>query len=149
MTKKTCVREPEVVAAVLAECLSDELRTHVTNCSVCGEVARVATLVHDDYVHVRHEASMPTADVVWLRAQIRAREESARIAARPIMLTQALAIAALIGLLVSLAGRLSLGVWTWPVLDDGSLLLLLRLSIVLACGLIFAPVVLYFAFSRD
>jgi hypothetical protein len=100
-------------------------------------------------VHVQHQASVPTADVVWLRAQIRAREESARIAARPIMLTQALAIAALIGLLVSLAGRLSLGVWTWPVLDDGSLLILLRLSIVLACGLIFAPVVLYFAFSRD
>ena len=149
MTKKSCLREPEVVAAVLAECLTDELRTHVANCSLCGDVARVVSLVHDDYVHVRHQASLPTADVVWLRAQIRAREESARIAARPIMLTQALAIAALIGLLVSVAGRLSLGVWTWPALDDGSLLILLRLSIVLGCGLIFAPVVLYFAFSRD
>ena len=65
MTKKTCLREPEVVAAVLADCLSDELRTHVATCSLCGEVARVVTLVHDDYVDVQHQASLPTADVVW------------------------------------------------------------------------------------
>ena len=39
---------------------------------------------------------------------MRARQEAARKAARPILFTQALAIAALIGLLVSVAGRLTL-----------------------------------------
>jgi hypothetical protein len=149
MTKKTCSLEAEVVAAVLAERLSDDLRAHITHCAMCSDVARVATLVHSDFSHAKREAQVPTADIVWLRAQIRAREEAARTAARPIVFAQALAIAALIGLLVSVAGRLSLNFSTWPVLNDVSLQTLLRLSIVLACGLVFAPVVLYFAFSRD
>ena len=46
---------------------------------------------------------MPTPEIVWWRAQMRARQEAARKAARPILFTQALAIAALIGLLVSVA----------------------------------------------
>jgi hypothetical protein len=147
--KNTCPLEADVLSAVLAGCLSDALRAHAADCPVCGEVARVASLVHDDCSRAQREAHVPTADVVWLRAQIRAREEAARTAARPIVFAQALAIAALIGLLVSTVGRLSSGFLLWSLLTDASSQTLLRISIVLACGLVLAPVALYVAFSRD
>jgi len=149
MKTRTCPLEGDVVAAVLAGSLPDELRSHAQDCASCSEVARLATLVHADYAREVRAARVPTAGVVWLRAQIRAREEAARAAARPIVLTQAIAIAALIGLLVSVAGRLSLSFWTWPVLSEAFSPMVLGLSAALLCGLVFAPVAVYFAFSRD
>ena len=55
------------------------------------------------------QARVPTPEIVWWRAQMRAREEAARDrrAAYPVF-TQALAVAALVGLLVSVLGRLTL-----------------------------------------
>ncbi|MCM3879957.1 MAG: hypothetical protein ND807_07610 [Vicinamibacterales bacterium] len=146
---KTCSLEADVLSAVLAGQVPNELRAHAASCAVCGEAARVASLVRDDCARAQREAQVPAAGVVWLRAQIRAREEAARAVARPIVFTQALAVAALIGLLVSVAGRLSSGVLPWPLLTDASSQTLLRISIVLACGLVLAPVALYVAFSRD
>ena len=94
---------------------------------------------------------MPTPEIVWWRAQMRAREEAARAAARPILLSQALAIAALIGLLVSVAGRLTLA--RHPVERSapaaGTALPVLTIAIVAACCLLIAPVAVYFALSRD
>jgi hypothetical protein len=149
MKSPTCSREPEVVAAVLAGCVSDSLRAHAAGCPVCGDVARVAALVHDDFSRAQREANVPTADVVWLRARIRAREEAARIAARPIVFTQAIAVAALIGLLVSAGSRFSLGSWTRSALDGLPIQMLLPLVIALVMSAVFAPVALYLAFSRD
>ena len=146
---KSCSREPDTLEAVLAGRMPDELRAHTATCAACGEVARVASLVHDDFSRVLGQANVPTADVVWVRAQIRAREDAAQTAARPILVTQAVALAALIGLLISLAGKLSLRVWTWPAFADIPLQVLLPLGVALGCWIIFAPVALYFAFSRD
>ncbi len=149
MTERTCPLENDVVAAVLAGSMDDSLRTHVASCAICGEVAGLVALVHDDYSRAIEAAQLPTADLVWLRAQIRAREEAARAAARPILLTQAVAIAALIGLLVSLAGRFSLGFWSMPLRDGVFSPTLLGVAAVLLCGLVLAPVAVYVAFSRD
>jgi hypothetical protein len=148
MKSTTCSREPEVVAAVLAGCFSDSLRAHAAGCAVCGEVARVAALVHEDFSWAQREATVPTADVVWLRARIRAREEATRMAARPIIFTHAIAIAALIGLLVSAGGRFSLGSWTFA-LDGLPVRMLLPLVIALVTSAILAPLALYVASSRD
>jgi hypothetical protein len=148
MKLTTCSREPEVVAAVLAGCFSDSLRAHAAGCAVCGEVARVAALVHDDFSRAQREANVPTADAVWLRARLRAREEATRMAARPIILTHAIAIAALVGLLVSAGSRFSPGSWT-RLLDGLPVQMLLPLVIALVTSAILAPVALYVAFSRD
>ena len=77
-------------------------------CRECAEAAALAKLVREEFEQTQHQARVPTPEIVWWRAQMRAREEAARAAARPILLSQALAIAALIGLLVSVAGRLTL-----------------------------------------
>ncbi len=148
MKSSTCSREPEIVAAVLAGCFSDTLRAHAAGCPVCGESARVVALVHDDFLRCQREANVPTADIVWLRARIRARDEAARIAARPIIFTHAIAIAALVGLLLSAGSRFSLGYWT-PVLDGLPMPMLIPLVIALAGSAILAPVALFVAFSRD
>jgi hypothetical protein len=149
MKLRTCSREPDVVAAVLAGCFSDSLRAHAAGCAVCGEVARVAALVHDDFSRAQRESSVPSADVVWLRARIRARDEAARMAARPILFTHAVAIAALVGLLVSAGSRFSFGSWSPLAFDGLPVRMLLPLVVALVTSAILAPVALYLAFSRD
>jgi hypothetical protein len=151
MTTKDCNREQEVLAAMLAGRATGDLAAHAESCRVCCEVAGIAALVHQDVQHAQQHARVPAADIVWLRAQMRAREEAERTAARPILIMQALAIAAFFGLLVSLAGRLSLQAWTWPRLAalGPDIPLLLPLGIALASWLVLAPVALYLAFSRD
>ena len=77
-------------------------------CPECGPLVALAQQIRQEFEHTTRAARVPTPEIVWWRAQMRARQDAARTAARPIVFTQALAIAALIGLLVSVAGRLTL-----------------------------------------
>ncbi len=67
------------------------LRTHVTDCASCTELAAVA-----DAVRAWGEEGLvprpPDASVVWHRAQRRARESAARTASRPVWVAQAAAV---------------------------------------------------------
>jgi hypothetical protein len=122
------------------------------DCPHCGPLAILAERVRAEFEQTTRDARVPTPEIVWWRAQMRAREEAARKAARPILFTQALAIAALLGLLVSVGGRLTLGSIAWPtidVLDVSQTSSLLPIAIVAGCWLILAPIALYYAFSRD
>lgn len=67
------------------------LREHVHTCGICADVAEVAAAFFDEREIARTEAPVPPASLVWWRCQLRAREESARLAARPIALVQAAA----------------------------------------------------------
>jgi len=120
-------------------------------CRECAEAAALAKLVHKEFLQSTQQARVPTPEIVWWRAQMRAREEAERAAARPILLSQALAIAALIGLLVSVAGRLTLPAIFWsetaPV--AGTSMPVLTIAILAACCLLIAPAAVYFALSRD
>jgi hypothetical protein len=149
MMTRSCIRESEVLDAVLAGRLTDDLRAHAASCAACGEVAKIAGVVRADFNDAHRQAQVPTAGAVWLRAQIRAREEAARTVARPILLTQALAIAALVGMMVALAGRLSLGSLAWPTFTDIPPQMLVVLGVAGISWLVFTPVLLYLAFSRD
>jgi hypothetical protein len=117
-------------------------------CPECGPLVLLAEQVRLELDETRREARVPTPEIVWWRAQMRAREDAARKAARPIVFTQALAIAALIGLLISLAGRLTLPPMPFaelPLFSTG----LLRLFIAAACCLVVAPIAVYFALARE
>ena len=118
-------------------------------CPECGPLLALAEQIRREFEHTRSQARVPTPEIVWWRAQMRAREEAARTAARPIVFTQALAVAALIGLLVSVVGRLTLPAMTWPDLSLESGLPLVPIAIAAVCWLVVAPAALYFAFSRD
>ena len=54
------------------------------------------------------QANVPSAGQVWWRAQMRARAEAAEAAARPLFVAQAVACAAVVGVLVALV------TWLWP-----------------------------------
>lgn len=118
-------------------------------CPECGPLLALAEQIRREFEHTQEHARVPTPEIVWWRAQMRAREEAARTAARPIVFTQALAVAALIGLLVSVVGRLTLPAMTWSELSLQTDLPLVPLAIAAVCWLVVAPAALYFAFSRD
>ena len=128
-------------------------------CRECAEAAALVALVREEFERTQHQVRVPTPEIVWWRAQMRSREEAARRAARPILLSQALALAALIGLLLSVIGRLTLPALSLVrVGEAGSAFTLARFSadlpvlaiaIAAGCWIILAPLALYLAFSRD
>lgn len=71
------------------------LRAHVAACATCAEVAAVATAVREwaDEGEVS-AVKVPDASVVWYRAQVRAREDAARRASRPVLVAQVVAVVA-------------------------------------------------------
>jgi hypothetical protein len=56
------------------------------------------------------EAQPPSSAIVWWRAQMRARQEAAQLAEKPIAVVHALSIAAGIGLMLSVVGYAVAGV---------------------------------------
>ena len=66
--------------------------------------AIVAEAIAAEASLARQEAAPPSSAIVWWRAQMRARQEAAVAAERPITIVHALAIAAAAGLMLSVAG---------------------------------------------
>ena len=101
-----CEREDDVLNAISAgrwpERCDEDLRTHVSACVVCADLADVATALTDDRDAACHEARVPPAGVVWWRAQLRAREEAARAAGRPVAFIQGVAASVAVWLMVAL-----------------------------------------------
>ena len=93
--KLQCQFETELLDAVSARRWPDRaepaLRAHVAACTLCSDVASIAAAFFEDRDCAHAEAVVPTASGVWWRAQIRAREEAARMATRPLLVIQAAA----------------------------------------------------------
>jgi hypothetical protein len=119
-------------------------------CPECGPLVLLAQQIRQEFEHTTRTARVPTPEIIWWRSQMRARQEAARKAARPILFTQALAIAALIGLLGSLAGRLTLPALSLGVLPALSIgMPFVYLVIAAASCLLLAPLLVYLALARD
>ena len=103
--------------------------------------ADIAKLIQDEYAQAQQQARVPPAELIWLRAEMRARQEATRRAIRPVVIGEALGIAALAGLLVALLSRFSLShLPAMPVTIVGA---------VVGSWLLLAPIALYLALSRD
>lgn len=93
--KLQCAFEQELVDAVATNRwpgrADPALRSHVAGCPICSDVAVFAAALLDDRDAALAEAAVPPASAVWWRSQLRAREEAARLAARPIVVVQAAA----------------------------------------------------------
>ena len=72
--------------------------------------AIVAEAIAAEAALARSEATPPSSAIVWWRAQMRARQEAALAASRPITIVHALAIAAGAGLMLSVIGYALAGV---------------------------------------
>jgi hypothetical protein len=112
----------------------------------------VGGLLKDDHAAALAEANVPSSGQVWWRAQVRARAEAQRAAARPLFIAQAVAAAAILGLIAAVVS------WLWPKMPvAGSLLRAAGGSadlgavawLAIGAWVILAPLALYFVFARE
>jgi predicted anti-sigma-YlaC factor YlaD len=161
-----CPFEGEVVAAAMAGRspaeFDAELRAHLGTCSSCREVADVSAFLSAERTEAQAEAHPPSADLVWWRAQRRARLEAARAAEAPVRAAQLVAAIGAV-LLVAVAGwwvfgtlgqSLSEMLAHAPALADAlrpGAAPLLRGAVVIALlsAVVFLPVALYLTFADD
>jgi hypothetical protein len=161
-----CAREQDLLDALASdrwpERCDDELRAHVAACGVCSDVLAVALPLLREHEAASAEAQVPTSAVVWWRAEMRARQEAARAAARPIAVVQGLAFACVAGLVAAFGGVALplLRGWTASLPNVKDLVSLAPVSLAtlqslvptsalawttLALCLLIAPVAIYFA----
>ncbi len=100
----------------------ETLRAHVAACATCAEVASVAAVVRDwanqtDATDAARPVAVPDASVVWYRAQVRAREDAARRASRPLLVAQLFAVATVALAVFWIGPNLSLSMPALPMPD--------------------------------
>jgi hypothetical protein len=91
-----CPREPDVLDALASRRWPDrdpEIAAHIDGCAVCADLVRVAAALRNGQELAWSDAAVPPGEVVWWRAQVRARTEAARAATRPIWIVQTLGAA--------------------------------------------------------
>jgi hypothetical protein len=107
MNHTDCDRESDVLhAATTGRLRADaDLQAHIAACPACQDVATVAAA----FAAARpvSDFRVPESSRVWLQAQVRAREDATRLAARPITVAQAVAFASVVGVLGALVGATS------------------------------------------
>ena len=107
-----CDREQQVLDALRsgrwAGPWGEEIRRHAATCAVCSEVALVAEALRHEEGWAQTEMRLPSAGLVWWKAQLAARRAAEECAAQPI---------AWIERVVQVFGAfalLGLGFWQWP-----------------------------------
>jgi hypothetical protein len=169
MRRAECPHEGSVLESVQTgqwpDHCRDELRQHVACCPLCRDLVDTAGPILDAGRDARLEATVPSADLVWWRAQFRARRDAACEAARPVALAHAASLA------LATVTALGLLVWSWPWLATSAASVIRELPvlerelaplgptlagftsrtlvIVLAAWLLLAPVAIYIALSDD
>ena len=169
--KTDCVHEQDVLDAIAAgrwpgRC-DAELRQHVAGCPLCRDVATVFAAISEERDAAFADNAVPPSSVVWWRAQIRAREEAAAAAARPIAVTQAVAVATLIAAAVALApvalpsvgvvasGILAAAAWLAPRAEavSGAFTLVTGFALPIlpfaVASVLLAPILLYYALTEE
>jgi hypothetical protein len=158
-----CLREQEVLEAVAAGRLDETLREHLAICSSCTDAAEVAAALRAEHDAAYEDAVIPAADVIWLRAQLRARAEATRVAARPIAIVQALGVACAVGAAAGLLGTTAWWLRSWAawlanavavISSAPSTLEIANLAargilLALCVWLVLAPVAVYLAATED
>jgi hypothetical protein len=147
---KECKHEPEIVEAMIsgrwpAAC-DPELRNHAASCEVCRDVVLVSSALREERDMAVLNAKLPSAGLVWWRAELRARREAVEAVERQMAIAYVLAAAAAVGVAAALlSGRVP------PIGQLLSALTNLPEFGLLAGGfaalLVAAPVALYFVFS--
>ena len=133
MTPTECLREADVLDEIGAgrwpELAPAALREHVAACPVCADLALVASGLQAEGNAARADMAsipLPSAGQVWWRAELRARQEKAVLAQRPIAAVQIVAFVTLVLAIGSALWAFAPGAWTWlagtgsaPAASDG------------------------------
>ena len=105
----SCQKEQEVLEAAQTGRLESEwgepLRAHLAECPSCADLVLVARFLQEesDSESPIAEIKVPSAALVWWKAQLRTRREAAQQALKPVRIAERVALAcALLGALASL-----------------------------------------------
>jgi hypothetical protein len=108
MTPVECRHEADVLIAASTNRwparVDADLRDHVATCDICTDVIAVVAAFDAETDAVRGLARVPDSGIVWWKAQMRARQDAARAAVRPITVAQAVAFAVTLGVAGALFG---------------------------------------------
>ncbi|HXJ96782.1 MAG TPA: hypothetical protein VMT20_28405 [Terriglobia bacterium] len=112
MKLEQCDREQAVLDAFTsgrwATPWGEEIRQHAASCAVCSEVVLVAEALRHEEQSAETEVRLPSAGLVWWKAQLAARRAAEQRAAQPIALVERFAQA------VGALSAFGIGVWQWP-----------------------------------
>src|SRR6478672_11658013 len=101
MARVECVHEADVLTAVTTRRwphrVESELRDHVMTCDVCADLVAVLAAFDGEADAAIARTRVPDSAIVWWKSQMRARQEAARLAVRPITVAQAVAFAMALG----------------------------------------------------
>jgi predicted anti-sigma-YlaC factor YlaD len=104
-----CHREEELLDALGAGYIGEELESHVAACESCSELRLVAGALLDERVQAVTEAALPSSGTMLFRMQMRRRQEAQATARRSLVLGQALTLAAAVVLVFTLIGASVVG----------------------------------------
>lgn len=170
MTPYFCPRETELWEAIAAgrwpDAADASLCAHVVSCRACRDLALVAGSLRRDACDAGRDATPPSSAIVWWRAQMRARQEGAHAADRPITVVQGLAIACAAGLLLGLTGSVAASVrgssgwfsaWSTSAFSAAAQLVavdftsrwVLLPAVLIVLSLVIAPVAIYAIMSEE
>lgn len=99
-----CPREDELLDALGAGFIGEELESHITTCAACGELRLVAGALLDERVQAVTEAALPSSGTMLWRMQMRRRQEAQSTARRSLLIGQAVTLAAAVVLVFILLG---------------------------------------------
>ena len=104
-----CAREQDVVEAVTTGCWPEDgvLHAHAAACRTCSDAVILLQTLASERDRLVEQAHVPSAALVWWRAQIRARQEAARTVTQPIAFAQGIAVAIGLGIVFAVAGLAS------------------------------------------
>jgi predicted anti-sigma-YlaC factor YlaD len=99
-----CPREDELLDALGAGFIGEELESHIRTCTACAELRLVAGALLDERVQAVTEAALPSSETMLLRMQMRRRQEAQSAARRSLLIGQAVTLAAAVVLVFTLLG---------------------------------------------
>jgi predicted anti-sigma-YlaC factor YlaD len=103
-----CPREDELLDALGAGFIGEELTSHIATCAACGELRLVAGALLDERVQAATEAALPSSGTMLWRMQMRRRQEAQSAARRSLLIGQAVTLAtALVLVFTFLGGHLA------------------------------------------
>ena len=97
-----CERERMVRHAVRSGLWNDDLRSHVADCAICSDALFVAEFMRAEAEAAQTCSRVPDANLIWWKAELRARREAAERVTRPIAVVQVIGAIATAMLLVAL-----------------------------------------------
>lgn len=101
---RDCPRENELLDALGAGFIGEELESHITTCAACGELRLVAGALLDERAQAVTEAALPSSGTMLWRMQMRRRQEAQATARRSLLIGQAVTLVAAVVLVFTLLG---------------------------------------------